>query len=85
MEIKTKYNIGDRVIFINTFGDDDKNSKSWCELSFEVIESIEIRKDGVYYWIPGCDWAVKEDMLVIDDNVMLYAYLGKRLRVNKGE
>lgn len=85
MEINTKYNIGDKVFYITINNNKDNNLQSFCELSIEIINSIEIDKDGIVkYWIPGSDWAVEEDLLIpYDKNV--FDYLDRYLDKNEGE
>ena len=82
MKIRTKYNIGDIVFFVELSNSAEKNLQSLCELSIEEIESIEITKDGRKYWVPGCDWAVEEYKLIPYDTG-IFDYLDKNLLKNK--
>lgn len=84
MKINTKYNIGDKVFFVTLNNNKKNNVQSYCELSIEIIESIEMRDDGVYYWVPGSEWAVEEKELIPYD-VNIFKYLVENLDVNGGE
>lgn len=84
MEVNSKYKIGDKVFFITLYNNKKDNLQSFCELSIETIESIEIDEDGVKYWIPGSDWAVEEDSLIPYD-IGVFDYLDNNLDKNEGK
>ena len=70
MEIKTKYNIGDRVwvvyepILNNQYHHNEPSGE--VAMYDDVISSIEINKDGIYYLLEKADYVdLKEDEIIL--------------------